>query len=183
MKRFLSIAAIAAITFTSASASAQSCNISSTSGSAVNCTVGTTFSMTMPSLMNLTLDGTSVTLAAPAAVTEFDGSGLVTKETTGPSFTVKSNRAYRVQVNANASTFTHTSITGAASYAKPAGDVSWKVGSGAYSTLTTTPTDIASGSATAVSASALVTYKAGYDITKDQPGAYSLGVTFTLVAP
>jgi hypothetical protein len=139
--------------------------------------------MTMPSLMNLTLDGTSVTLAAPAAVSEFDNSGLVAKETTGPSFQVKSNRAYRVQVSANASTFTHTSVTGAATYGKPAGDVSWKVGSGSFAALTTTPADIASGSSTALSSAAQVTYKTAYDITKDQPGAYSLGVTFTLVAP
>jgi len=183
MMRFTSILAAATITLTAASASAQSCNISSTSGSTVSCTVGTNFAITMPSLMNLTLNGTSVTLAAPAGVDEFNGAGAVTKETTGPSFTVRSNRAFRVQVSANASTFTHTSISGAASYAKPAGDVSWKVGSGSYLSLTTSPTDIASGNSTSLSAAAQVMYQTAYDITKDQPGSYALGVTFTLIAP
>lgn len=165
-------------------AAAQTCSISSTSASAVNCTVATTLSMTMPSLMKLTLSGTAVTLTAPSAVADFDATtGLSSKDDTGPTFTVRSNRSFRVQVSADASTFSHTAPTGAATYAKPAGDVQYKIGSGSLVTLTTSPTDIGSGSATSASTLAQVAYRTSYDITKDQPGAYSLGVTFTLVAP
>ena len=182
MRKFVPFVAVAALV-AAAPMQAQSCNISNTAGTTVNCTVGTNFAMTMPSLMNLTLSGTSVTLAAPSAVSEFDANGLVEKTTTGPSFTVKSNRSYRVQISADAANFSHTAQAGAATYAKPAGDVSWRIGSGNYTALTTTPADIGSGDATALSTAAQVGYKTSFDITKDQPGAYSLGVTFTLVAP
>lgn len=162
--------------------SAQSCSIASTSAS-VSCTVGTTLGMTVPTLMDLTLDGTSVTLAAPSAVTDFDASGLFDATATGPAFQVKSNRSYRVQVQADAATFSHTSVAGAASYAKPAGDVRWSNDGSTFTALTTTATDVGSGSSTALSAAKTISYKTYYDITKDQPGGYSLGVTFTMVAP
>ena len=182
MRKFVPFVAVAVV-LAAAPVQAQSCDISNSAGSTVNCTVGTSFSMTMPSLMNLTLSGTSVTLAAPSAVSEFDANGLVEKATTGPSFTVKSNRSYRVQISADAATFSHTAQAGAATYNKPAGDVSWRIGTGSYTALTTTATDIGSGSATALSTAAQVGYNTKFNITKDQPGAYSLGVTFTLIAP
>jgi len=99
---FLAVAALVV----AVPAQAQSCAISNSASSTVSCTVGTNFSMTMPSLMSLTLSGTSVTLNAPAAIGEFDNLGLVAKETTGPNFTVRSNRSYRVQISANAANFT-----------------------------------------------------------------------------
>lgn len=175
---FLAVAALAV----AVPAQAQSCAISNADSSSVSCTVGTNFSMTMPSLMSLTLSGTAVTLNAPAAVSEFGNDGKAEKTTTGPDFTVRSNRSYHVQISADAATFSHTVQPGAATYNKPAGDVFWKVGSGAYTALTTSPTDISSGSSTS-STLASVGYKTAFDITKDQPGSYALGVTFTLVAP
>ena len=163
---------------------AQSCAISNSASSTVSCTVGTNFSMTMPSLMSLTLSGTAVTLNTPSAVSEFDATtGLVDKTTTGPDFTVRSNRSYRVQISADAATFSHTAQAGAATYNKPAGDVSWNVDGGTYTELTTTPTDIGSGSSTSSSTPVAVGYKTAFDITQDQPGAYALAVNFTLVAP
>ena len=174
---------VAAVVATPAEAQ-NTCSIASTSSSAVSCTVATTLSMTMPSLMKLTLSGTAVTLTAPAVIADFDAiTGLASTDNTGPTFTVRSNRSYRVQVSADAATFSHTAPSGAATYAKPAGDVEYKIGSGSLVTLTTTATDIGSGSATSASSLVQVAYKTAYDITKDQPGAYSLGVTFTLVAP
>lgn len=182
MRKFVPFVAVAAA-LVAVPAQAQSCAISNSASSSVSCTVGTSFSMTMPSLMSLTLSGTSVTLAAPAAVSEFDANGEVQKTSAGPSFTVRSNRSYRVQVSADAANFAHTAQAGAATYNKPSGDVSWNVDGGSYTSLTTTPADIGSGSATASSTPVIVGYKTFFDITKDQPGAYSLGVTFTLVAP
>lgn len=176
---FVAVAALAV----AMPAQAQSCAISNSASSSVSCTVGTNFSMTMPSLMSLTLSGTAVTLNTPSAVSEFDANGLVEKTTTGPDFTVRSNRSYRVQISADAATFSHTPQAGAAEYLKPAGDVFWNVDGGSYTTLTTTPTDIGSGSAVSSSTPVAVGYKTAFDITKDQPGAYALSVTFTLVAP
>lgn len=180
--RKLAFLAVAALVV-AVPAQAQSCAISNSASSTVSCTVGTNFSMTMPSLMSLTLSGTDVTLNAPSSIAEFDNDGLVAKTTTGPNFTVRSNRSYRVQISADAATFSHTAQAGAATYNKPAGDVSWNVDAGNYTALTTTPTDIGSGSSTSSSTPVAVGYKTAFDITKDQPGAYALAVTFTLVAP
>ncbi|MDQ8155307.1 MAG: hypothetical protein P3B98_11665 [Gemmatimonadota bacterium] len=183
-KRLLLLSSVLATAIFAAPASAQTCSIASTSASAVNCTVGTTLSMTMPSLMKLTLSGTAVTLTAPAAISDFDAStGLSSTTTTGPTFSVRSNRSYRVQVHADAATFSHTAPSGAATYNKPIADVEYLIDGGTPVTLTTSATDIGSGSAVSNSTAVQVAYKTAFDITKDQPGAYSLGVTFTLVAP
>ena len=172
----------AALALASQSASAQTCSIASTSAS-VNCSVGTTLSMTMSTLMNMTLNGTTVTLNAPTAVSDFNVAGLYAVATTGPSFQVRSNRSYRVQVHADAATFAHTAVAGGATYNKPAADLSWANDAATFTTLTTTAADIGSGSSTSLSVAKTITYKTAYDITKDQPGAYTIGVTFTLVAP
>jgi hypothetical protein len=175
-------AVVASVSLVSQPANAQSCSISSTLAT-VSCTVGTTVSMTVPSLMNLTLNATAATLAAPTAVGDFDGSGLANFITTGPSFQARANRSYRVQISADAATFTATPVAGAVAYNKPASEVHWSNDATAFVSLSTTPTDVGTGSATSLSAAKVITYKTFYDITKDQPGAYSLGVTFTLVAP
>jgi hypothetical protein len=184
MKRTLLAATALAMMAFAAPASAQTCSISSTSAAAVNCSVGTTLSMTMPSLMKLTLSGTAVTLTAPSAISDFNAStGLASTTTTGPTFSVRSNRSYRVQIHADAATFSHTAPSGAATYNKPISDVEYLIDGGSAVTLTASATDIGSGSAVSNSTAVQVAYKTAFDITKDQPGAYSLGVTFTLVAP
>jgi len=100
--------------------------------------------------------------------------------TTGPTFTVKSNRAYKVQISAAAATFTTST-----SYAKPAGDLQWSTAAnGTFAQLSTTSADVvANGVATAGSASVGLFYKTTFDLLQNVPGAYSLDVKFTLVAP
>ncbi|MDQ8145041.1 MAG: hypothetical protein P3A32_02620 [Gemmatimonadota bacterium] len=182
MRKFVPFVAVAL--FAAAPVQAQSsCTVADAAGSTVSCTVGTTLSMTVPSIMQLTLGGTTVSLDAPANIAAFSAAGVDTTVTTGPTFSVRSNRSYRVQISADAGTFSHTAQSGAATYAKPIADLAWKVDAGSYLAITDTPADIGSGSAVNSSANKTVSYRTLYDITKDQPGAYSLGVTFTLVAP
>ena len=181
MRKFVPFVAVAL--FAAAPVQAQTCDVASTSGSAVNCTVGTTLSMTVPSIMEMTLGGTSVTLNAPANIAAFNAAGQDTTSTVGPTFDVRSNRAYRVQIS-SAANFTHTAVANGGTYSKPAGELFWSVDGGSTATaMTTTATDIGSGSATNASTQKTVTYLTAYDITKDKPGSYSLAVTFTLVAP
>jgi len=184
MRKFVPFVAVVALV-AAAPVQAQSCAVSSTSGDAVNCTVGTTLSMTMPSIMKLTLGGTAVTLATPANIDAFNAAGQDTTTTTGPTVDVRSNRSYKVQISSVAN-WTHSNVpAGAAAYnTKPAADLRWSVDAGSTSTaMSTTAATIASGNATNAATQQTVTYLTAYDITKDQPGAYSLAVTFTLVAP
>jgi len=160
---------------------AQTCSITSTAAT-VSCSVTSTHTLTVPSLLSLTMSGftsgTSQTLAAPTAMTDFSSSNTIQLPTTGPTFVVKANRAYRVQINSVTSAFTGST------YAKPASDVAWSTSSsGSFAGLSTTPVDITGGPATTGSTSVGVFYKTTYDFLTDVPGSYNLDVQFTLVAP
>ena len=176
------LAVVAGLVAVSAQVSAaQTCTIASTAAS-VSCSVTSTHSLTVPSLMSLTMSGftsgTSQTLAAPTAMSDFSSGNTILIPTTGPTFVVKSNRAYRVQINSVTSAFTGST------YAKPASDVAWSTSSGGtFVGLSTTPTDIVGGAATTGSSSVGIFYKTTYDFISDVPGSYNLDVKFTLVAP
>lgn len=161
---------------------AQTCSITSTAASPSPCTVTSTHSLTMPSLLLLTMagftSGTSMTLNAPSSMTDFSSGNTVQIATTGPTFTVKSNRAYKVQISAATTAFTGTT------YAKPASDLAWSTSAGGtFTSLSTTAADVDAGSASAGSTSVGLFYKTTYDFLQDIPGTYSLDVKFTLVAP
>jgi hypothetical protein len=182
MKKLAVAGAVACALATSAPiAAAQSCSITSTLASPPSCTVTSTHSLTMPSLLTLTMSGftsgTNETLNAPATMADYTSS-TIQMATTGPTFQVQANRNYQVQISAAAAAFTGTT------YAKPASDLAWSTSSGGtFTALTTTPTNVSTGTPTSLSASVGIFYKTTYKSTSDIPGTYSLGVTFTLVAP
>jgi hypothetical protein len=170
------------------SAAAQTCTINSTAAGTLTCTVGTTVSLTIPTLLKLTMSnfssGTTTTLTAPT-LTDFDDvTGLASVTTAGPNFVVKANRSYTVYIKADAATFTHTVVNaGDPVYNKPISDVQWTKDGSTFNTLTTSNVSVATGAATAASASVPVSYKLAYNIVNDKPGGYTLGVTYTLSAP
>lgn len=180
MRKLFVIAVLGAVS--ARTSAAQSCSISSTAATPTPCTVTSTHSLTMPSLLSLTMagftSGTSQTLAAPTDISDFSSGSTIQVPTTGPTFTVKANRAYKVQISAAAASFTGTS------YAKPAADLAWSTSSsGTFATLSTTAADVDAGGATAGSTSVGLFYKTTYKLLQDVPGTYSLDVKFTLVAP
>lgn len=171
-----------AVAVASLRAGAQTCSISSTAASPAPCTVTSTHSLTMPSLMLLSMagftSGTSMTLAAPSSMTDFSSGNTIQVPTTGPTFTVKSNRPYKVQISAAATAFTGTT------YAKPASDLAWSTSAnGTFAALSTTAADVDAQNASAGSTNVGIFYKTTYNFLQDLPGAYSLDVKFTLVAP
>jgi hypothetical protein len=135
----------------------------------------------MPSLLTLTMSGftsgTNETLNAPTSMADFTSS-TIQMPTTGPTFQVQANRNYKVQISAATAAFTGST------YAKPASDLAWSTSAGGtFAGLSTTPADVATGSATALSTAVGLFYKTTYNFVADVPGAYSLDVKFTLVAP
>ena len=177
-------AAACAVAISAQFAAAQtgSCSITSTAASPAPCTVTSTHSLTIPSLLTLSMTGftgpgTAMTLNAPTSMADFSSGPSIQMPTNGPSYQVSANRNYKVQISANAAQFTGP-------YAKPAGDLAWATSlAGTYAALTTTPTDVSTGGATALSAAVSLFYKTTYNFATDVPGAYTLDVTFTLVAP
>jgi hypothetical protein len=105
-------------------------------------------------------------------------SSTIQMPTTGPTFQVQANRNYKVQISAATAAFSGST------YAKPASDLAWSTSAGGtFSSLSTTPADVSTGTPTALSAAVGIFYKTTYVFAQDIPGSYSLDVVFTLVAP
>jgi hypothetical protein len=140
--------------------------------------VNTSATLTIPDVMQLTLTSTSTALTTPVAA-DYDA-GFVAN--TGPTATVKSNRAWRLQISAGAATWTAVStppFTARAS--KPAADLQWGTG-GPFTALTTTAATAASGGGTGGTPASFV-FHTVYSWGLDTPGSYSLAIVFTLLAP
>src|SRR3989441_10787497 len=128
-----------------AAAQGQACTAPIPAGT---CTATTSTTLTVGLLIQLTLSSTTTTLAPPA-LSDYDA-GFVANQ--GPSATVKSNRAWRLQVSALAAIWTATSTQPGvvARPNKPASDLQWSTAAGGpFTGLTTVPVTAASGAATA----------------------------------
>jgi len=159
-------------------ATGQTCSAPIPAGS---CTATTSTTLTIGSVMQLALSSTTTTLAAPS-IADYDA-GYVADN--GPAATVKSNRAWRLQISAAAPTWSavNTQPGVAARPNKPASDLQWSTAPGGpFAGLATTAVNATTGGATA-GRTATLYYHTVYSWVADTPGAYSLTVVFTLIAP
>jgi hypothetical protein len=159
-------------------ATAQSCSAPVPNG---NCPVNTSATLTVPDVMQLTLTSTSTALTAPATA-DYDA-GFVAN--TGPTATVKSNRAWRLQISAGAATWTASNTQPGVNARgnKPAADLKWGAAvAGPFTAVSVTPVTASMGSATAGTPTSFF-FQTLYSWGLDTPGAYSLPVVFTLLAP
>jgi len=136
------------------------------------CTLAVTATAVINTVAKLSTTSLTTTLTAPQAI-DFGTTAGVT--TAGPTFTVKSNRAFALTASAATATW-----TGPAGTSKPASDLKMKVGAGG--------TIVALGSVGTSSAGTAGTsfdifYNTIYNFATDKPGAYSLVVNYTLTAP
>jgi hypothetical protein len=159
-------------------AAGQTCNAGLPNGT---CPANTSVTLTIPDVMQLTLTSTSTALTAPASA-DYDA-GYVADA--GPTATIKSNRAWRLQISAAAATWTasNTQPGVTARTSKPAADLAWATAAGGpFTALSVTPATAASGAATAGAPRSFF-FRTSYSWGLDTPGAYSLAVVFTLLAP
>ena len=129
------------------------------------------------------LDATFPTLAEYLTAHGYATAGFVAN--TGPTATVKSNRAWRLQISAAAATWTATNTQPGVNARpnKPAADLEWGTAvGGPFTALSVTPATAKSGSATAGTPTSIF-FQTMYSWGLDTPGAYSLPVVFTLLAP
>src|SRR5207245_5007616 len=128
-----------------AAAQGQACTAPIPAGT---CTATTSTALTVGLLIQLTLSSTTTTLAAPA-LSDYDA-GFVANQ--GPIATVKSNRAWRLQLSGAAATWTATNTQPgvAARPNKPTTDLQWSTAvGGPFAGLTSAPVTAVSGAATA----------------------------------
>ncbi len=150
-----------------APATAQGCATACRATNVVHATVGT--------IMRLTVNGSTTVVASPSPAAYAAGQDAVA----GPTAIVKSNGRWKLQISAVEPTW--DAANAAARTDKPASDLQWStLPSGQYTSVATTPSDVAEGAATAGTPLPLH-YRAQFDQASDAPGSYTLVVKLTLV--
>ena len=151
-----------------APATAQGCGATACRATnVVHATVGT--------IMRLTLNGSTTVVASSSSAVYAAGRDAVA----GPTAIVKSNGRWKLQISAAEPTW--DAADAAARTDKPASDLQWStLPSGQYTSVATTPSDVAEGGATAGTPLPLH-YRAQFDHASDAPGTYTLVVKLTLL--
>jgi len=165
----------------SARLEAQTCVAQGPPANLWTCTVNTSASLVIGDVLSLTLSATNTTLTPPGS-NDYDA-GFVADA--GPTATVRGNRAWRLLMSAATPTWTavNTQPGVSARANKPASDLRRATAAGGpFASLSTTPATLVSGAASAGTATNIF-LRTTYAWTLDTPGAYSLVVTFTLLAP
>jgi hypothetical protein len=151
---------------------------------AASCAGTNTATVLVPALVKLVMPSNTTTLTAPSA--DQIETGSTVGPDAGPAFTVKANRSWTL--NIKSSLATNWTYSGAFAGVKPISDLQWSnaVG-GTYVAITGSDVLFASGAAATNGATAQPFFKtvwaAGFTNVANEPGTYTLPVTFTLTAP
>ena len=176
-------APVALLALVAASAArAQTCN--NAGAASATCSVVATATATVQHVVAMDVGSTALGLTGITAIADYDAGGLASKEDVNlHSITVRANRSWTLSVKANAANWGFTAAGGTTDPSKVAGDLGWSTtGAAPYTAMTTSNATVATGSPTNASVQAM-SYQTKYDITKDVPGTYSLGLTYTIAAP
>jgi hypothetical protein len=153
------------------------------SGNTGTCNTTNTASVTIGALVKLGMSATTTSLTSPTA-DQVDVGALVADA--GPTFTVKANRSWTLNIRSgNATNWTYV---GSFAGVKPIGDLTWSNAvAGTYAAITATDALFTSGASasngTAAAAFFKTNYPAGFTNAANEPGTYSLPIIFTLTAP
>ena len=173
MYKFSTLAAGLALVVVTTAANAQLVSTTANPGS-----VTTYATVTVPTIIRLTINDTSTSIAAPTE-TDFDnGFQDVGAAVTA---TVKSNKAWSLSIKGGAATWTGTV---GARVAKPVADLRWRTAGAAPGTaLTTSNVSIASSASGTAGTATNVSYDIVWAYASDTPGTYTIPVIFTAAAP
>lgn len=150
-------------------------------GSPATCSLPGSVSMTAGPVIRLQMSATSTTLSPPTPA-DFDA-GF--NSTSGPTLTISANSSWTLYVRSPTSVWSAvtTSPDAPARADKPAGDLQWSTNAtGPFVPLTVADVGLASGAATANTASALY-FRTTYSWALDTPGDYGLALVLSLTAP
>jgi hypothetical protein len=153
------------------------------SGNAGSCNTTNTASVAVNALVKLGMSGTTTSLTSPTA-DQVEAGALIADA--GPSFTVKANRSWTMNIKTtNATIWTYA---GSFAGTKPISDLTWSNAvAGTYANIGTSDALFLSGAGATNGAAAQAFFKtvwaAGFAQPSNAPGTYSLPVVFTLSAP
>jgi hypothetical protein len=151
---------------------------------AASCAGTNTAQVVVPALVKLAMTSNTTSLTAPSA-DQIDLGATVGPDA-GPTFTVKANRSWTLNIKSGNPT--NWTYTGAFAGVKPIADLQWSnaVG-GSYAAITASDVVFTNGAAATNGASAQPFFKtvwaSGFTNVANEPGTYTLPVTFTLTAP
>jgi hypothetical protein len=153
------------------------------SGNAGGCLTVNTASATVNALVKLGMSATTSSLTSPTADQVEVGATL---PDAGPTFTIKANRSWTLNIRtSNATNWTYVGTLGGA---KPISDLTWSNAvAGTFAGISTSDALFLSGAAatngTAAQAFFRTVWAAGFTQPSNAPGVYSLPVVFSLSAP
>lgn len=153
------------------------------SGNAGGCLTVNTASATVNALVKLGMSGTTSSLSSPTADQVEVGATLADA---GPTFTVKANRSWTLNIRtSNPTNWTYVGTLGGT---KPISDLTWSnAAAGTYVGISTSDALFLSGAAatngTAAQAFFKTVWAAGFTQPSNAPGVYSLPIVFSLSAP
>lgn len=157
--------------------------IAQCSGNAGSCNSTNTASVSVNALVKLGMSSATTTLTSPTADQVEVGANIADA---GPSFTVKANRSWTLNIKTtNPAQWTYVGTLGGN---KPVSDLTWSNAvAGSYVGISSTDALFLSGASATNGAAAQVFFKtvwaAGFTQPSNAPGTYSLPVVFTLSAP
>ena len=171
MKKLVTLAA--AFALVASTAQAQTVATTANPGS-----VTTYATVTVPTILNLSINDTSTSIASPVQA-DFDN-GFQDAASTVIA-TVKSNKAWSLTIKGGAANWTGT---GGASATKVVADLHWSItGPGAGTAMTTSAVSIASSATGTAGSNTTVNYRIIWSYATDTPGTYTIPVIFTAAAP
>lgn len=138
-----------------------------------SCTV--TISMPVASVLRLSLSTTVTDLGTPTAADFTAGY----RDATGPTVTVKANRAWQLTVAGQGTQFTYSGSL--ADPNKPLSDLTWSVTPSGYGNTLAIPAAFGSGGPGLTTGP--IYFRTHWDFLRDIPGDYQSVVSFTLAAP
>jgi hypothetical protein len=153
------------------------------SGNAGGCLTTNTASTTVQALVKLGMSANTTALSAPTADQVDLGATIADA---GPTFTIKANRSWTLNIRTSAvANFTYVGTNGGT---KPMSDLSWSnAAAGTYAAISASDALFTSGAAATNGTAAQVFFKtvwaAGFTQSSNAPGTYSLPIVFSLSAP
>ena len=153
------------------------------SGNAGTCNTSLGTTLSIGSLVQLAMSTSSTALTSPTADQVDIGATIANA---GPTFTIKANRSWTMNIKSgNATSWTYVGTSGGV---KPIGQLTWSNAvAGTFTAITASDAVLVSGAASTAGTAAAVffrtIYPAGFTDAANAPGTYSLPVVFTLTAP
>ena len=173
--RFVLAAMVLGTALGSSQANAQCAGVNS-------CNTTNTASVTVGALVSLGMSSSTTALTAPTGA-QVDAGATIADA--GPTFTVKANRSWTLNLKSlNATDWTYVGSDGGV---KPISHLTWADAvAGTFVAITASDAVMATGARTAGTAKAIffqTAWTGGFGAASNAPGVYSLPIQFTLSAP